>query len=114
VHALGDVQETASSSLGLDRPTGTGIGCARQLEPFQTSARATCNGDWALSDPTAIHALAEEHDTLVKRHHQEPDGFAVCSVDHRVPFHRSARWPLPTAVHAPFGEHETAVRPLTP
>src|SRR5690242_20219217 len=67
------------------------------------------DGDWLL--PTAVHAVADGHDTPV-RETPEPDGLGVGWIDHVVPFQRTANVPVPsawpTAVQALLEMHETA------
>jgi hypothetical protein len=60
--------------------------------PFQRST----------SDPTAVHALLDEHETPLRT----PEGIAVRWIDHLTPFQRSAK-PSPTAVQDELDTHDT-------
>jgi len=75
--------------------------------PFDRSAKPV---------PTAVHTLAEMHDTPLKRASVSvPVGFGVAWIDHAVPFHTSASvsgdglalLDSPTAVHAVALTHDT-------
>lgn len=121
MHAVGDVPDTAVSSLDRDRRPGVGIGVTCQLEPSQRSAKAIDLPAVVSSDPTATQLVAEGHDTPAKLQSMEVTGFALRSIDHPLPFHRSTGGgelkfvtPDPTAVHAVAEVHETAESIPTP
>jgi hypothetical protein len=75
-----------------------------QLMPFQRSA----------TDPTAMQATRDEHDTLNRPN--EVGTFGVCWIDQRVPFHRSTRMPRspypPTATQTFLAGQDTLFSPL--
>jgi hypothetical protein len=97
-------------------PLGLGVDWTDQAVPFHTSARVS--GRVLPYSPTAEHAVADVHDTLLNMLTVAPLGLEVDWTDHRDPFHLSARATgslavlryCPTAVHALAEVHETAAR----
>ena len=62
VHALGELHDTPYSTLSC-APLGTGVAWIAQLLPFQSSANVTTAPLLFVKSPTAMHELAEVHDT---------------------------------------------------
>ncbi len=62
VHAAADVHDTPLRALPW-APAGLGVDWMDQLEPFHRSARARAAPALLLFPPTAVHAVADEHDT---------------------------------------------------
>jgi hypothetical protein len=85
MHNLADVHETA-----LRKPPA-GVGWMAHFLPFHRSASCLLspNGLAAVS-PTAVHALAEVHDTPLKSMRVAPAGLGVGWMTHFLPFHRCA------------------------
>ena len=86
-----------------------------QLVPFHCSATGVVKTEPALLgyDPTAVHALSDEHDTAVSPTLRPAGQLGMVCTVQLVPFHRSAnveRAPelvlSPTAVHAVADGHE--------
>jgi hypothetical protein len=68
VQALGEVHDTAYSLLlGWWASFGLGEGWMLQAVPFHASARVTWSPALSVYVPTAVQALAELHDTPLKR-----------------------------------------------
>jgi hypothetical protein len=88
---------------------GFGVDCIDQPVPFQAAANAPAR-PW----PTAVQAVADEHDTP-SSWPAPVLGFGVVWIDQVVPFQRSANvpWPppgsewSPTAVQAVADVHDT-------
>jgi len=82
-----DVHDVARSG-SLFKPAGVGPGSIDQLLPFQPSA----NGAKPLAPEasTAVHALADVHDTPASMLSSLVRGFGVDWVSHSAPFQRSA------------------------
>jgi hypothetical protein len=89
VHAVADVQDTATRSL-LRAPVGLGVGSIAHVFPFQASASVPPR-----PPPTAVHAVAEVHDTEER---DAPFGVAVGSIVHVFPFQASASVRLVSAL----------------
>src|SRR5437764_14459394 len=89
VHVLADVHETDVSSLKVARP---GWGFALGANPSHPSARPE-RTQWPGADhkPTAMHVVADGHDTPLKPQSLDAPGFTVCWSENPAPFHRSAR-----------------------
>jgi hypothetical protein len=119
--------EVQNTSLNV--PPALWSGCIDHREPFQRSVRSSVRGGTYLLtryslDPTARHAVAEVHDTLLRELPFAPARFGVPSIAHREPFQRSASvlgaWlpklsttiKDPTAVHRLTDEQEIPVREL--
>jgi len=67
VHAAGEVQDTPYRMLYAE-PGGSGACWSDQLFPFHASARFTGICLWPpIAPPTAVHAVAEAHDTPSSR-----------------------------------------------
>ena len=64
-------------------------------------------------NPTAVHWLADEHDTALRLRPCAPDGRRIRCDAHFRPFQRSAAL-LPIAMHAVADVHETALREYPP
>jgi hypothetical protein len=66
VHAVGVVHETAVR-LAAVGPTGLGVDTTDQVLPSHDSASDICvNGYVTVTDPTAVHAVAVVHETLLR------------------------------------------------
>jgi hypothetical protein len=127
MHADFDVHDTPVSTLNRG---SFALRCVDHRLPFQRSNSGLTVRGPSLSkqpspiptDPTAVHVLAETHDTLESESSlgraDEPVVGAIW-IDHRLPFHRStiADMPpqqppstetsVPTAMHARADAHET-------
>ena len=116
IHELAEVHDTPSSWL-LCAPLGRGAASSTQLVPFQRSASGDC-GDTALlllKDPTAVHELAELHDTPLRMAKKAPLGLGVAWTVQLLPFQRSASGAppeMPTVMHEVAEVHDTACRAL--
>ena len=114
MHALAVAHETDSRSLS-SAPGGLGVGWIVHVDPFHRSANvhsphAPGGADGGLSVPTAVHALAEVHETEVSALSAAPGGFGVGWTAQLVPSHRSASVCLscsPTAVQTAADGHAT-------
>src|SRR3954454_2845088 len=107
MHAAAFEHETPVS---VSEP-GSGTACTVQLVPSQRSASgATTPFRYS---PTAVHAVAEVHDTASRALSIAPLAGGLAWTAHAPPSHRSiavgCEWPgVPVAVHAVGEEHETA------
>ena len=92
-----------------------------QLDPSQRSTSG-CVPEPSNRAPTAKHAVADGHPTLVKVNSVAPDGAGTGTVSKRVPFHcwivpRRAAAPVekseyvPTPTHIASPAHDTALSP---
>jgi hypothetical protein len=89
VHAEDEVQETPKRAPFPDG--GLGVAWMRQRVPFHRSARGV-EAPWLLTDwPTAVHADADEQDTLNKTLSFALRGLGVAWVAHARPSQCSAR-----------------------
>ena len=88
VQASAAVQDTPSREL-LVNPSGSGVGLTVHVLPFHASASDCCPLE-STYRPTAMQAVAVAHDTELRTMVEEPDGLAVGTFDHAVPFHRCA------------------------
>jgi hypothetical protein len=81
------------------------------------------SGPPSAEGPTAVQALVDEHDTLIRLVAPVRAGLSGLLIDHRFPFHRSANgyasWPpygsfvqMPTAMHMSLVGHDTLHRRL--
>ena len=113
MHDVVDVHDTPyRRPSGPKGPGGVGVGWIFQVVPVQRSASVVA----PLALPTAVHALAEVHDTPDSTAFVAPDGFGVVWTVHFVPFQSSAKGVSapgkslkdPTAVHVVNDTHETA------
>jgi hypothetical protein len=111
--AFGAVHTTPPSLLTDDEDT-LGLGTTVHDVPFHSSTRVRpvcCDGSCS---PTAKHAEAVEHDTLLSEL-PTPDGLGLAMTDHVLPFHRSTsvRWipdaevNSPTAAQVEVSTHDT-------
>ena len=111
VQARVDVHDTPNSTAP---PAGLGVGWIDHLLPFQRTASVCCpSAPAGLKLPTAMHALAEVHETPLRP--LPLAGVGVRWIAQRAPFHRSASvlFPLPlppTAVQAFADLHDTPAR----
>src|SRR6202035_2490116 len=120
VHALAELHDTPLSAL-VRAAFGLGVVWIDQLVPFQPSATVAALAASEPEDPTAVHALAELHDTPFITLNCAPFGLGVDWIDQLVPFQRSANVtaapPLfvnsPTAVHSLAEVHATPFNPLS-
>jgi hypothetical protein len=86
-----------------------------QLLPFPRSARVSCAPSLLVYDPTAVHAVADVHDTPFSWLAAPPSGLGVPWIDQPAPFQRSAKVTAapvlseydPTAVHIVAAVHDT-------
>jgi hypothetical protein len=113
VQALVEVHDTPLR-LAYAAPVGVGVDWIDQLVPSQRST----NGPFPMW-PTAVHAVAEVHDTPFSM--APPVGLGVDWIVQRVPSHRSAKVSSspprlnkePMAVQAEAEVHDTPVRTLS-
>jgi hypothetical protein len=120
VHALADTHDTPIRSAP-PATRGVGVAWIAQLVPFHRSTNVRCgplppapgaspNG----YQPTAVHALADTHDTPVRMSSPRV-GLRVVWIAQLVPFQRSANvtpWCCPTATHMLADTHDTALSAL--
>jgi hypothetical protein len=93
-------------------PAGLGVDSIAHLVPFHRSANVA-SPTVSLDPPTAVHAVAEVHDTALKKLCVAPAGVGTDWIDQLVPFHSSEKVPcglLPTAVQAVADVHDTPLR----
>jgi len=103
---------------------GFGVDWIDQLVPFQASASVTLVPELSVELPTAVHVLADVHETPEKVLDASPAGVGVDWIDQLVPSQASAKVTLgpelsaalPTASQEVEEMHETAARigPLAP
>jgi hypothetical protein len=114
VHATTDLHATASKLLSVAPLKDCSIA---HFFPFQASVNVSKKlAIITLVSPTAVHALAEEHETADRKLPNAPVGFGVGSIVHFFPFQASANVRVvpdlstycPTAVHAEAEAHDTA------
>lgn len=116
MHALAVVHATPFSWTSV-AGVGLGIVSALQLVPFQLSAIATLR-PLTIALPTAVHAVAEVHETALNEAPVLPEGTGTGWSVQLVPFQRSATGRIgnsenpapPTAVHAVCDVHDTPRR----
>jgi hypothetical protein len=87
VHAVAEIQDTPERVLlAVD---GLGLGTTDHVVPFHDSIRVLLGPlTVRLWLPTAVHAVAETHDTL-ERKLRVALGLGLGTTDHAVPFHDS-------------------------
>lgn len=109
VHAPAEVQEVPKRSLE-SVARGLGVDWIAHVLPFQRSAKVAGRAPLEFSDPpTARHAFAELHNTLLRAPSGRPVGFEIDWTDQPLPFHRSASGAcLPPAKAYPPAMHEFA------
>ena len=116
VHATADVHDTPAKKASAE--LSRGVAWMDQVFPFHASARGRPLLALLLP-PTAMHMVAEAHDTRASELDIAPAGFGVAWMDQVFPFHASARGRLmpllplaecPAAVQAVAEVHETPVR----
>jgi hypothetical protein len=120
-HAVADAHDTPVSEAD-PASDGTGVGSMDQAVPSQCSASGTGivprpSSVGTSECPTAVHSVADRHDTAVRVLDSVPPGFGVGRTDQAAPFQDSTSGapPLPpTAVHASADVHDTADTPLPP
>src|SRR5690348_820478 len=103
-------------------PAGAGVCWIDHEVPSHRSASGELLDALSSEDPTAMQALAEVHDTLLRKARAAPAGRGTGWMDHEVPFHRSASGPWPPEVTPPnptpmqlLAEvQDTPARPLSP
>jgi hypothetical protein len=107
------VQETPNRAVP-GAPAGLGVGWMVQFVPFHCSARVAVGlPKLSVRAPTAVHAMADVHDTAARE--PPPAGFGVCWMRQVVPSHRSASGPfadVPVAVQAEAAVQDTPARTL--
>ncbi len=105
VQTVADVHVTLLTKK--DAPPELARDWTDQLVPFHRSATAP---------PTAMHAVADVHDTEFSSLNDDPPG--VVWTDQLVPFQRSAKVAVPvtppTAMHMVGDGHDTESKPLDP
>jgi hypothetical protein len=109
MHACRDTHETAFS-WGNEAERGiAGVGRRDQACPFQPSAKRLCvpSALDAVISPTAMHPVAEKHDTSWAAMSLVWGGLGRCCNDQRTPFQRSI-CPSTTAMHTLGELHDTA------
>src|SRR6202035_185214 len=114
VHELAELHDTAFSSLD-SAPLGTRVCWIAQLVPFQRSANIVAVPLEVKDSPTAIHELAEVHDTPLRMPKKAPLGLGVAWTVQLLPFQRSASGAppeMPTVMHEVAEVHDTACRAL--
>jgi hypothetical protein len=88
IHAAADVHDT-DVSAPVTAPAGLGAVWTDQLAPFHASTRG--DSSFALpEDPTAVHAVADEHDTPWSAA-VDPEGTDTSWIDQSLPFQSSAK-----------------------
>lgn len=112
---MADEHEMPSSSLSF-APLGFGLAWIAHSVAFQCSTKVTYVPELFLSSPTAVHAVAVEHDASMRTFSVAPLGYVVVCMDHSAPFQRMANGTrmapepflyAPTAVQAVDDEHDT-------
>ena len=84
VQAAGDRHDTPYK---MPPPCGgSAVGWILHVAPSQRSERVP-----ELEFPTAVHDASDVQDTLQRVFCVDPAGFGVGSIDHLIPFHRSAK-----------------------
>jgi hypothetical protein len=120
VQATAELHDTLLRVLAM-APAGLGVDCSFQTVPFHLSANVTSEEEALLKDdPTAIHAVAELHETPASFVTIAPAGSGVACTVQAVPFHTSARGTSfltvlvnhPAAVQAVAEVHDTPLRTL--
>lgn len=99
VHAAGEVHAAAFRMLPwpgrpkapIVPPPGLGVLWSDQLVPFQASARVSWSSKGlAENDPTAVHELADAHDTPLSELYMAPGGLPLGCTDQVEPFQLAA------------------------
>jgi hypothetical protein len=83
-----EVHDTPDS-LASAAWAGCGVGWMRQWVPFHCSARALV-AEMLLLNPTAVQALADAHDTPLRKLSASAAGLGMGWMAQRAPFQRSA------------------------
>jgi len=102
MQAVLELHDTSDSQV-CRAPVGLGVVWIFQDVPFHASANVPLR-----SLPTAVHAVADVHDTPDST--ENPGGLGVAWIFQDVPFHASANvplGPLPTAMHEVADVHDT-------
>jgi hypothetical protein len=113
-HEVADAQETPLMAL-TRAPGWFGVAWIAQLLAFERSASID-GGTWRLevAPPTAVQAVAAEHDTADSWAWLLPDGVAADWIVQIVPFHCSASVPAPKPAGTPTAVQSVAVGHETP
>jgi hypothetical protein len=90
VQALVEVQETLFNTLP-SAPGGPGEALIDHDLPLSFSTKVVTLFELSSEPPTAMHLVAEVHDTPERLLAVAPDGLGVVSIDQEAPFHTSAR-----------------------
>ena len=90
VQTVAELHDTASMALVV-APAGSGVVWVLQAVPFHASAKVTSEFELLSSNPTAVQAVAEVHDTPYKALATAPLGLGVVWIPQVVPFHTSAK-----------------------
>jgi hypothetical protein len=89
VQTAAELHDTPLNAV-LDAPRGSGVAWMLQAVPSQASANPNAVFELFRYNPTALHALAELHDTLNSSARVAPAGAGVAWMLQAVPFHASA------------------------
>jgi hypothetical protein len=121
VHAVAEMHDTLNS-VDVFAPVGFGVASTVHVFPFHFSATVKEALEVVfkkLEVPTAVHAVAEMHDTLISSGFVAPAGVGMGWIAQAVPFHRSATvkealagklvLEVPTAVQAVAEVHDTLI-----
>jgi hypothetical protein len=120
VQTSAELHDTLPRVLAM-APAGLGVDCSFQVVPFHLSANVTSALEvWLKDAPTAIHAVAEVHDTPASFVTIAPAGLGVACTVQAAPFHTSASVTSclkvlvnhPAAVQAVAEVHDTLPRTL--
>ena len=113
MHDVAEPHDTAAN--GTPSLPGLGVTCTAHLLPFHRSATGPAPVLGTYSEPTAVQARAEVHDTPVRKLFVAPGGRTRRITDHLWPFQRSAsivsvpfRVTSPTATHITAAGQDTA------
>jgi len=110
VQALADTHDTLLRAALWDE-AGFGLGTSDHLAPFQDSTSVLNTPALLAYSPTAVHALADAHDTHKRKAPRtEWLGSGLGTTDHLLPFQDSASGLLPmapTAVQMLADTHDT-------
>ena len=115
LHSVSCRSATACTAVGWYEQI---VGWIDQVFPFHVSARLNARRaepTICSYQPTAVHAVAERHETLSSWLLSAVGGLTVDRTDHRVPLRATPTVPLlssPTAMHVLAEAHDTSLRML--
>jgi hypothetical protein len=115
VHAVADAHDTPDREV-YELPVGLGVGWIAQPVPFHRSANASVP-ELLVKYPTAVHAVADVHDTPASWLLLAPAGLGEVWIAQLEPFHCSVNVSCvpalsvkyPMAVHTVIDVHDTPV-----